>query len=105
MIIVGMGAWIGSIYQARALLAMMTAQARQTPIFREYKVQTVFTFFDLANMLGFERITVTDGKSFAHGREKARQALKEDAKLVERVRKAMGAQPSSAKQAQAQAAA
>jgi hypothetical protein len=66
MIIVGMGTWIGSIYQARALLAMMTAQARQTPIFREYKVQAVFTFFDLANMLGFQRITISDGKSFAH---------------------------------------
>ena len=66
MIIIGMGAWIGTLYQARALLAMMTAQARQTPIFREHKVQTVFTFFDLANMLGFERITVSDGKSFAH---------------------------------------
>ncbi len=66
MIIVGMGSWIGSLYQARALLAMMTAQARQTPIFREYKVQDVFTFFDLANMLGFERITISDGKSFAH---------------------------------------
>ncbi len=66
MIIIGMGSWIGSIYQARALLAMMTAQARKTPVFRHYKVQDVFTFFDLANMLGFSRITVSDGKSFAH---------------------------------------
>lgn len=66
LIIVGMGNWIGSIYQARALLAMMTAQARRTPIFREYKVQEVFTFFDFLNMLGFKRVTVTDGKSFAH---------------------------------------
>lgn len=66
LIIIGMGNWVGTIYQARALLAMMTAQARQTPAFKAYKVADVFTFFDLANMLGFNRITVSDGKSFAH---------------------------------------
>jgi hypothetical protein len=66
LIIVGMGDWVGTIYQARALLAMMTAQARQTPALRAYKVEDVFTFFDFANMLGFTRITISDGKSFAH---------------------------------------
>lgn len=66
LIIVGMGEYIGSIYQARALLAMLSALARTTPLFREYEVQTLFTFFDLANMMGFEQITITDGKTFSH---------------------------------------
>lgn len=66
LIIVGMGDWIGSLYQARALLAMLTAQARQTEAFRKHKVEDVFTFFDFAVMLGFTRLTITDGKTFAH---------------------------------------
>ena len=66
LIIVGMGDYFGTVYQARAVLAMLSALARITPLFREYKVQTIFTFFDLANMMGFEQITITDGKTFAH---------------------------------------
>lgn len=66
LIIVGMGNYIGSLYQARALLAMLSALARVTPLFREYKVESIFTFFDLANMMGFEQVTITDGKTFTH---------------------------------------
>jgi hypothetical protein len=66
LIIVGMGDYMGTIYQARAVLAMLSALARTTPLFREYKVETIFTFFDLANMMGFEQVTITDGKTFAH---------------------------------------
>ncbi len=66
LIIVGMGDYMGSIYQARAVLAMLSALARITPLFREYKVETIFTFFDLANMMGFEQVTITDGKTFTH---------------------------------------
>ncbi len=66
LIIVGMGNYMGSIYQARAVLAMLSALARITPLFREYKVETIFTFFDLANMMGFEQVTITDGKTFSH---------------------------------------
>ncbi len=55
-----------TLYRMRGLLATLTAVARTTPLFREAAVQEYFTFFDLCKMLGFERITVSDGHSFAH---------------------------------------
>ena len=57
---------VNSIYRARALFAMMTAFSRGLPIFRENGVEDRFTFFDLAKLLGFEQITITDGHDFAH---------------------------------------
>ncbi|WP_281016828.1 MULTISPECIES: hypothetical protein [unclassified Minwuia] len=67
MIIVATGdAGFRTIYQARALLAQLTATARGTPLFRELKVEDLFTFFDLAKMLGFNQIVISDGKSFSH---------------------------------------
>jgi len=58
--------YIDTIYRARALLAAMTAQARATPIFTELEVESTYTFFDLAVLLGFKQITISDGQSFAH---------------------------------------
>jgi hypothetical protein len=55
-----------TLYRMRALLATLTAVARVTPLFKQGAVQDYFTFFDLCKLLGFERITVTDGKDFAH---------------------------------------
>lgn len=55
-----------TIFQARALLAQLTATARGTPLFRELKVEDIFTFFDLAKMLGYAQIVISDGDSFAH---------------------------------------
>ena len=57
---------MNTLYRARAVLAMMTAVARTMPIFVENGVEDSFTFFDLAGLLGFDQITVTDGRSFAH---------------------------------------
>ncbi len=57
---------IASLYQGRALLAQLTAVARATKFFREMAVEDYFTFFDLAKLLGFTRITISDGKSYAH---------------------------------------
>ena len=57
---------LDTIYRVRAYLATLTSSARMTPIFREYHVEDWFTFFDLANMLGFKQITVSDGDKFAH---------------------------------------
>ena len=37
-----------------------------TPIFQEYGVEDYFTFFDLAKMLGFVQITISNGRDFAH---------------------------------------
>ena len=57
---------LNTIYRARAALAMMTATARTTQIFQEYQVEEIFTFLDLCKMLGFEQVTISDGKDFAH---------------------------------------
>ena len=55
-----------TLYRMRALLAQLTANARATPIFRENEVEDRYTFFDLLKLLGFTRLTVSDGKSYAH---------------------------------------
>ena len=67
LIIVALGDQsIATIYQARALLAQLTAVARASEFFSELGVETYFTFFDLARMLGFGRLTISDGKHFTH---------------------------------------
>ena len=45
---------------------MLTAVARGTPFFQEQPDADRFSFFDLAKLLGFEKITYTDGADFAH---------------------------------------
>ena len=55
-----------TVYRARALFAALTSLSRQTPLFAEFDTEDQFTFFDLCYMLGFEQITISDGKSFAH---------------------------------------
>ncbi len=56
----------GSLYRARGVLAQLTAFSRRTPFFIENSVDDIFTFFDLLRYLGFERLTISDGKSFSH---------------------------------------
>ena len=58
--------FIDTLYRARALFADMTAQARLLPVFQELGVQDYFTFFDLAKMLGFQQITISNGRDFTH---------------------------------------
>jgi len=57
---------LDTIYRVRAYLAALTSEARQTQIFREHQVEEIFTFLDLLKLLGFERLTVSDGDTFAH---------------------------------------
>lgn len=57
---------LDTIYRARALFANLTAVARTTPIFQDYGVEELFTFFDFAKMLGFTQITISNGRDFAH---------------------------------------
>jgi hypothetical protein len=67
MIIVGLaGDSYDTIYRMRALLAMLTAVARTTPLFKEERVEDYYTYLDLCKMLGFKQLTVSDGKKFAH---------------------------------------
>ena len=55
-----------TLYRGRALLAMLTSITRTTPIFQQFGVEEVFNFFDLAKMLGFQLITISDGDQYAH---------------------------------------
>jgi len=67
LIIVGLvDGRVDTLYRARAIFANMTAAARQLPAFAQMGVQDTFTFFDLAKLLGFKQITVSDGRAFAH---------------------------------------
>lgn len=58
--------FVGTLYRMRAFLALMTSLARQTELFKEFKVDDLFTFFDQLRLLGFTQLTVSDGKDFAH---------------------------------------
>ena len=67
MIIVGLAeGYMNTLYRARAVLAMLTAVARSTRFLNERGVAEYLTFFDLAKLLGFTRITISDGRTFAH---------------------------------------
>lgn len=57
---------LDTIYRVRAYLASLTAAARVTPIFQDLHLEGILTFFDLARMLGFEQVTVSDGDMFTH---------------------------------------
>ncbi|MBV6632699.1 MAG: molybdopterin-guanine dinucleotide biosynthesis protein A [Alphaproteobacteria bacterium] len=67
LIIVGLeDGFLSTIYRVRAMLAMMTAAARSTPMLQEMAVADIFTFLDVLNLLGFDQITISDGDEFAH---------------------------------------
>jgi hypothetical protein len=57
---------LDTLYRARGVLANLTAQSRLLPVFKEHGVEDLFTFFDLLVLLGYERLTLTDGKTWAH---------------------------------------
>ena len=67
MIIVAMGeAGFSGLYQARALLAQLTAVARTSQLLRDFAVEDLFTFLDLIRLLGYSQLTISDGLNFAH---------------------------------------
>jgi len=55
-----------TVFRARALLAQLTAVARTTRIVQEQMKPGDLTFLDLLNLMGFEQMTISDGKSFSH---------------------------------------
>jgi len=57
---------LDTIYRVRAYLASLTAIARTTAAFQETQAGVTLTFFDLARMLGFSQITISDGRVFTH---------------------------------------
>lgn len=67
LIIVSLGSSsFKTLFQARGLLAQLTAMARLTPLFASQGGQNLLTFFDLAKFLGFVNITISDGKNWSH---------------------------------------
>lgn len=55
-----------TLFRARARLAMLTATARTTAVFRDLDPQAQYTFLDLLKLLGFTQITMSDGRTWAH---------------------------------------
>lgn len=55
-----------TIFRARALLAQLTANARTTDFFIQNGLETVATWFDLAKLLGFETLVISDGQNWSH---------------------------------------
>ncbi|HYM30231.1 MAG TPA: hypothetical protein VEU47_02955 [Candidatus Cybelea sp.] len=67
LIIVSLGDFgFRTLYQARGVLAQLSAVARTSTMFRQMKVEDIFTFLDLARLLGFTEVTISDGETFAH---------------------------------------
>jgi hypothetical protein len=57
---------LDTVFRARALLAQLTAVARGTPLLQDYGVDNLFTFLDVLKLMGFTRVTLSDGDRFAH---------------------------------------
>jgi hypothetical protein len=55
-----------TVFRARALLAQLTANARGTKFFIDSNLQFTATWFDLAKMLGFQDIVISDGATWSH---------------------------------------
>lgn len=55
-----------TLYRARAQLAQLTANARGTDFFVNNNLQFVATWFDLAKLLGFDDIVISDGVTWSH---------------------------------------
>ncbi len=55
-----------TLYRARAVLAQLTSNARGTDFFINSNIQDHATWFDLAKMLGFEDMVISDGATWSH---------------------------------------
>lgn len=55
-----------TLFRARARLAMLTATARTTAVFRDLDPQSQYTFLDLLKLLGYSQITLSDGRTWSH---------------------------------------
>ncbi|MFK7944233.1 MAG: hypothetical protein AB8B85_15155 [Paracoccaceae bacterium] len=55
-----------TLYRARAQLAQLTSNARSTDFFIQNNIQFHATWFDLAKLLGFDDIVISDGVTWSH---------------------------------------
>jgi hypothetical protein len=54
-----------TLYRARAVMAQLTSSVRGAEFFAN-NIQDYATWFDLANMLGFEDLVISDGETWSH---------------------------------------
>ncbi len=57
---------LNTLFRMRGFLARLTAEARASPIFANASNPEELTFLDFIASLGFERLTASDGRDFAH---------------------------------------
>ncbi|MEM8793249.1 MAG: hypothetical protein AAGE80_16630 [Pseudomonadota bacterium] len=55
-----------TLFRARAVMAQLTSNARSTDFFIKNGIAAHATWFDLAKLLGFEDIVISDGQDWAH---------------------------------------
>lgn len=55
-----------TLFRARAVLAQLTSNARGTDFFIQNGIEDFATWFDLARLLGFEDLVISDGETWAH---------------------------------------
>ena len=55
-----------TLYRARALLGQLTVSVRRGGFFRQEDLQYVATFYDLLQLLQFDELVISDGKTWAH---------------------------------------
>ncbi|MEN0040122.1 MAG: hypothetical protein AAF764_02175 [Pseudomonadota bacterium] len=55
-----------TLFRMRGLLAALTSQARNSPLFQNMQTPENLNFLDLCRLAGFTQVTVSDGDTFAH---------------------------------------
>ncbi len=55
-----------TLFRARAVMAQLSAPARDTAFFRDAGMAGQATFYDLLRALGFRSLTITDGRGWSH---------------------------------------
>ncbi|MEE4188221.1 MAG: hypothetical protein V2I76_07210 [Roseobacter sp.] len=55
-----------TIYRARAIMAQLTVSVRKGGFFRQEELQYVATFYDLLQLMGFDDLVISDGKTWSH---------------------------------------
>ena len=55
-----------TLQRARAVMAQLSASARSTQFFVENDLAAVATFYDMLKILGFQTLTISDGRGWSH---------------------------------------
>ncbi|MCV3272886.1 hypothetical protein [Roseobacter sinensis] len=55
-----------TLYRARAIMAQLTVAVRQGGFFQQEELQYVATFYDLLQLMHFNELVISDGRSWTH---------------------------------------